>query len=163
MDRNQVVEQHYRKYYKHLVASLRPRAGQNAEDMVQEAYTYALENWDNFNPELGSFNTWFYFQLKRVNSDRSRAEQKEKKTKDTIKHRDADDGQPGFDLNKMNVALSILSRKPEDTQFIIKAFMIDGKPVKDIAQFTGRTDTAIWLVVHKFKKEVKDVSAQVRA
>lgn len=63
MDRNSVVEKHYKANYKHLVNRMCSRVPDNsrhlAEEVVQDAYANALTYWDAFNPNIRPFGVWF--------------------------------------------------------------------------------------------------------
>src|SRR5687767_5284783 len=59
MDRNDILDKHFRKNYNRLVAKYAQKYGHhNAEDIVQSGYERALR-WFNFDPKQSSFNTWF--------------------------------------------------------------------------------------------------------
>lgn len=63
LNRNAVVEEHYRKNFKGYVKYMSRRAPNNsvhiAEEIVQEAYFRALKHYKAFNPDRGTFSTWF--------------------------------------------------------------------------------------------------------
>lgn len=62
-NRNNVVEEHYRKNFRGYVKYMSRRAPNNsihiAEEIVQEAYSRALKHFKAYNSERGSFSTWF--------------------------------------------------------------------------------------------------------
>lgn len=66
-NRNTVVEEYYRDNYKTLIKSVKGRVGEGpAEDVVQEAFTRCIRFFDGYNPERGSFDTWFRIILTNV-------------------------------------------------------------------------------------------------
>lgn len=58
---NDVIEDYYQDNYKKFVNRIRFRAGslQNAEDVVQEAFTRALQYIGSFDENKKPFDTWF--------------------------------------------------------------------------------------------------------
>src|SRR5690349_12939216 len=59
MDRNAIIEEHYRRNYRRLCNIMVRRVGySNAEDAVQEAYARALQYWEGAQP-IENFGAWF--------------------------------------------------------------------------------------------------------
>lgn len=62
-NRDEVVEEHYRRNFKGLVKYMTKRVPHNsthlAEEVVHEAYARALKHWKAYNPEIGKFSSWF--------------------------------------------------------------------------------------------------------
>lgn len=60
MDKNEVIGKYYEEEYANLVRRITFRAGspENAEDIVQEAFTLAIKYFNSYDPEA-DFGGWF--------------------------------------------------------------------------------------------------------
>jgi RNA polymerase sigma factor (sigma-70 family) len=132
-------------------------AGQHGDDAVQEAYLQALTLWRHYNPEEGEFGTWFRSILKqaigRTNNDALRK------------------GGTNYDETAHEVvALDEAHQYPvfsraDDRAYIKEAFemakpmvreaVFEQLPYKEVADRHGVTESAVWVAVHRFKKELE--------
>lgn len=66
---NSLIEDHYKNNRKHLSHILTKQMGDDAEDVVQEAYYRALRYSHAFNPNEFDFQRWFSRILSNVRKD----------------------------------------------------------------------------------------------
>lgn len=61
-----LAEEHYRAHHDSLVKTMGRIMGSHhdAEDVVQDAYTWSLHNWEKFDPDRGTFDLWFLSPLR---------------------------------------------------------------------------------------------------
>lgn len=71
MELNKTIAAHYKDNFDYFCQRITRPAGSvdNAQDVVQEAYTRALTYQKSYNPELGSFDQWFGRILSRALKD----------------------------------------------------------------------------------------------
>lgn len=66
------IDTHYREHFKTTVKKLTGSFGNSAEDVVQSAYTRALEYYNSFEEKNGSFSNWFSGILKNCIRDQAK-------------------------------------------------------------------------------------------
>ncbi len=140
---------------------------EEAEDIVQEAFTRIYMNAARFKPQEGAtFKSWGYRILLNVTFTHY---QKLKKGITNTVELDPDiyEMMPDlqshdFDKETMrDYVASILSRIPDNLADVLKRYFIDGVPQKEIAAEEGVSVGAIKTRICRAKKEFKKVKVNV--
>lgn len=143
------------------------RSKEDAEDVVQEAFTKIYRYADRFQVQDGaSFKSWGYKIL--LNTAFTRY-QKMKKHRDAVFNPDpewyevmADTKTQQFEKEEMkDYVISVLSRMPEHLSKVLRLHFIEGRPQDEIAEIEGVSVGAIKTRVHRAKKEFKKINATI--
>lgn len=140
---------------------------EDAEDIVQEAFTKIYRYADKFEVQEGaSFKSWGYKIL--LNTAFTRY-QKMKKHRNAVFNPDpewyevmADTKMEQFEKGETKDYLSsVFSRMPEHLGRVLKLHFIEGRPQEEIAQMEGVSVGAIKTRVHRAKKEFRKASETI--
>lgn len=157
-ERNEVVDQHYRKYYDRLVRSLWRVVGpDNAEDVVQEAYARALKYWSSFDADVSTFPTWFSTILKNATSDNlssRRGAPAQLEIHDHMKVLGASGG--AFEQARLSDIADRLGLEAPEAKKAITMVLIEGYTSQEAAEVCDLTPTNVRKVVERFRKKLCD-------
>ena len=140
---------------------------EDAEDIVQEAFTKIYRYADKFQVQDGaSFKSWGYKILLYTAFTRY---QKMKKHKGAVFNPDpewyevmADTKTQQFEKEENKDYIdSVLSRLPEHLGRVLKLHFIEGRPQEEIAKMEGVSVGAIKTRVHRAKKEFKKINETI--
>lgn len=143
------------------------RSREDAEDIVQEAFTKIYMNAAKFQVQDGaSFKSWGYKIL--LNTAFTRY-QKMKKHRGAVFNPDpewyevmADTKTQQFEKEELkDYIISVLSRMPDHLSKVLHLHFIEGRPQEEIAKIEGVSVGAIKTRVHRAKKEFKKVNATI--
>lgn len=157
-ERNEVVDQHYRKYHDRLVRSLWRVVGpDNAEDVVQEAYARALKYWSSFDADVSTFATWFSTILKNTRNDILNA------TRVPVGRGGLNEqakalGRSGgaFEQARLRDIADRLGCEEPEAKKAITMVLIDGYTSYEAAEVCDLTPTNVRKVVERFRKKLCD-------
>lgn len=155
-NRNTVVEEYYRDNYKTLIKSVKGRVGEGpAEDVVQEAFARCIRFFDGYNPERGSFDTWFRIILTNVTNRYLNAERSGGSY--------SDEGMEEVEVLDTNVERTtkdelekLILSKPTRQSEVLRMYFLLGYSPKDIASITSEKVMAVKDFVRNFTKEVDE-------
>jgi len=162
-----MIEEFYTENFDRLVIQLSRRAGsiQNAEDIVQEAFTRALTYKDAYNPNLNQFSTWFNGILRRCLYDFKRVELKqgmaileeEPLVEETV---DLDGYEQKF---AAEIEKHIEQKANVAHKNVLYLYFIRGYPRRDIVKITDESIKNIEIITYRFKQEMRERYGDSRA
>lgn len=140
------------------------REQEDAEDVVQEAFTKIYLNAKKFKKQEGAqFSSWGYRIL--INTALTHYQKKKRhglvgaRLDDEIWQLIPDHNLRQFEKHELlDQVASVLSRMPEPLSRALSAFFIEGKPQEEIAAEEGLSVGAIKTRVHRAKKEFKKIA-----
>ena len=144
-----------------------PGSKEDAEDIVQEAFTKIYRYADKFQAREGaSFKSWGYKIL--LNTAFTRY-QKTKKRRSAVFNPEpewyesmADTKTQQFEKEETKDYLaSIFAKMPEHLSRVLKLHFIEGRPQDEIAEIEGVSVGAIKTRVHRAKKEFKKINETI--
>ncbi len=129
---------------------------QDAEDITQNAFVKAFHNLHTFRA-TSKFSSWFYRivyhtalnfikqnQLKTVEVDENTGVSEENNA--TLIEKEEN-------LNRLEVALNQL---PKDEVTIVTLYYLDEKPIKEIAEVVGLTESNVKIKLHRSRQKLKE-------
>ena len=136
---------------------------EEAEDIVQEAFTRIYMNAARFKPQEGAtFKSWAYKVLlnvtfthyKKLKKDMTSTMELDPEIYEIMPDLQSQD----FDKETMrDYVASILSRIPDNLADVLRRYFIDGVPQKEIAEEEGVSVGAIKTRICRAKKEFKKI------
>jgi len=136
-------------------------SAEDAEEMVQDAFTRIYLYADRFTPQAGaSFSSWGYAILTRLCFTRYQKLKKERGRTLALDpeayERIADAEFFLEDLTIRDEVLGALARIPEQAARMLRLQFLEGKTQEEIAVLEGSTVAAVKTRVHRAKKSFKD-------
>jgi len=163
MNRDTVVEEHFKKYYKIVVKRAIQRVPDKsealAEEVVQEAYAKALKFWKAYNPERSEFVTWYNRILNGCIADCIRNEGNGPPSLDN-----EDDNLEPYILDDnawiphaivVQIKEGIKQQKP-DVSEVLNMFFILGMKTIDIAECTNLGHANVRKMIQRFRIDWND-------
>jgi RNA polymerase sigma-70 factor, ECF subfamily len=140
-------------------------AREDAEEVVQDAFTRIYIYADRFRPQEGaSFSSWGYAILVRLCYTRYGKLKKEKGRTQELEpeayERLPDTSEFLEDLSVRSEVLAALSKLPETAARILRLQFIEGKTQEEIAAMEGSSIPAVKTRVHRAKKLFKTIYDQ---
>lgn len=123
---------------------------EDAEDVVQEAYLKATDNMDQYDPDRGSFNTWFNKILFSTLKDMQRKHQKELSFVDFNVELCEDENEPRFDLGREYNRRLLSITNTFHRQVLVLYYEL-GYSAKEIAQMLDTSVTNVTTICNRFK------------
>ena len=163
MNRNEIVEAHYRKHYKTLVNHMRNRVPNKshhlAEEVVQEAYCRALKYFDGFNPEIKPFSTWFNRILNNSCSSCMQEEggnslSMDDDDQDLEPYRIMEDVSIPFDL--VVLIQESMKKQKQDVYEVLNMFFNLGMKTREIAECVEYNHGNIRQIIRRFRIKFED-------
>lgn len=138
---------------------------EDAEEVVQDAFTRVYIYADRFRPQEGaSFSSWAYAILVRLCYTRYGKLKKERGRRDELLpetyERLPDTEDFVEDLSIRNEVLVVLAKLPETAARVLRLQFIEGKTQEEIAAIEGSSIPAVKTRVHRAKKLFKDIHDQ---
>ena len=158
MDKNEVyqkIDQHYRASFEANVQKMARKCGGHAqsEDVVQEAYTRALQYWDSYDVDK-DFDKWFNGILyKAFLSNR-------KKERSALTITEEVGIEPLRDTVMAKEMKEQIEEKPELERKVLLLFFFFEYTPQDIEQLVPLSGNAIRKMVSRFKGEMRKEYAQ---
>jgi RNA polymerase sigma-70 factor, ECF subfamily len=139
------------------------RDPQDAEDIVQEAFTKIYLNASKFQKQEGAqFSSWAYRIL--INTALTHYAKRKRKGESTAQLDDEiwalipDKNLRQFEKKELvDLVASVLSRMPEPLAMALSNFFLEGKSQEEIAQEQGMSVGAIKTRVHRAKAEFRRI------
>jgi RNA polymerase sigma-70 factor (ECF subfamily) len=137
------------------------RSPEDAEEVVQDAFTKMYLYADKYQPQEGaSFSSWMYTILNRVAYTKYAAQKKAWEKTATLEpehYESLPDMRAEFleDLSIRDEVISALSKLPEAAARILRLQFIEGKTQEEIAASEGLSIPAVKTRVHRAKKMFK--------
>ena len=137
------------------------RSPEDAEEVVQDAFTKMYLYADKYQPQEGaSFSSWMYTILNRVAYTKYAAQKKVWEKMVTLEpehYESLPDMRAEFleDLSIRDEVISALSKLPEAAARILRLQFIEGKTQEEIAASEGLSIPAVKTRVHRAKKMFK--------
>ena len=163
MMRNEIIEAHYRKNYKHLVNRMVGRVTNNsyhiAEEVVQEAYFLAMKHWKAFNPERGEFGPWFN---RILNNAANRSLREEQGTNLSLDNEDMDlepfllDSEVDIPKDVVLLVQKAIREQPDDKSEVLHMFFNLGMRTREIEECTGYGHSNIRQIIRRFRIKWSD-------
>lgn len=138
------------------------REREEAEDIVQEAFTKIYLNASKFQKQEGaSFSSWGYRIV--VNTALTHYAKRKRRGEATVELDDEiwalipDKNLRQFERKELeDLVASVLTRMPEPLARALTSFFLEGKPQEQIAEEEGMSVGAIKTRVHRAKREFKN-------
>ena len=160
------LETHYRKFFNGLVSKYSRKGARDiGEDIVQEAYTRALERWEEYDPSF-AFATWFETRIlpgERINN--RRREQKHTQAaplefdeglEASIDQGRISNGSTPEQVVYTQELLQIIAHKDDDIRAVLHDALILGENYETIGRKVRRSANAVELIVRRFRKEMQN-------
>ena len=160
-----LLEKLYREQYNDKVRMVYRRAGgaYNADDVIQEAFTRALQYEDSFNGEtMEDLNKWFDCILRRSLYDFKRSEIKQGITQEELKEEDPDAdivNADGIDSRTAEELTEIIVGFPRPKRDVLFLYFIRGYKSGEAAQVLDLTAKQVRNYVHQFKLNMREMYA----
>lgn len=138
------------------------RSPEDAEEVVQDAFTKMYLYADKYRPQEGaSFSSWMYTILNRVAYTKYAARRKEGGRRADLEpehYESLPDARAEFleDLSIRDEVIAALSKLPETSAKILRLQFIEGKSQEEIAEKEGLSVPAVKTRVHRAKKLFKE-------
>lgn len=155
-------QQYYEKYLNEIYGYILTRVQydqQLAEDLVSEIFMKALEKFDTFSEETGTFKSWIYKIAKnhlidffRSNSKKTTVQIEEVSNILTDKTNPKDNTITKVEKEELLIALEEL---PENKRELVTLKYIMGYSYKEIADITGNDENNIRVSAHRVLKELE--------
>lgn len=146
-----LIENHYRSNFKHLVMRFRGPSGSrhNGEDIVQEAYTRAMQYWNSFNVEK-DFRKWFSRILVNCLKDKIKDEKQHGffETNDGV----ADVQTKAFNRLIIKDIQKIIHMQPDNVRYILNLYFFEQYKTTEIADLAPESHANIRVIIHNFRK-----------
>ncbi len=153
-----IVEEHYRKNRNAIIKKISFKAGspQDAEDIVQEAYTRALTYIHAYNPNEFQFERWFSRLFQNVWKDflevkYQRGHPEEVDEKDYVCLKFESNASQLMEL----VYDEIFNTENQDHREILTLYLIYGYKLKDVSNIMGMRSGTVNQVLFRFKEDLK--------
>jgi RNA polymerase sigma-70 factor (ECF subfamily) len=136
---------------------------QDAEEVVQDAFTKMYLYADKYSPQEGaSFSSWMYTILNRVAYTRYSSRRKEAGHRATLEpehYESLPDVKAEFleDLTMRDEVIAVLSKLPETVSKILRLQFLEGKTQEEIAASENLSIPAVKTRVHRAKKLFKKI------
>lgn len=137
------------------------RSPEDAEEVVQDAFTKMYLYADKYQPQEGaSFSSWMYTILNRVAYTKYAAQKKVWEKTATLEpehYESLPDARAEFleDLSIRDEVINALAKLPETAARILRLQFIEGKTQEEIAVSEGLSIPAVKTRVHRAKKMFK--------
>jgi RNA polymerase sigma factor (sigma-70 family) len=154
---DRILETHYRKYYGKLVGMKgRGHVGHLAEEVVQEAYTRALEQWEKFDPNTASFSTWFGTKILPQAADYMMWQERRHGMHENIDDVIEEAEKPDEDLSdRWDTYLEVRAAMRDSKHgSLLNKFFIIGLTTEELADEYETTVDGIKGIVKRFKREM---------
>lgn len=138
------------------------RSPEDAEEVVQDAFTKMYLYADKYHPQEGAtFSSWAYTILNRVAYTKYRAKSTERGKRAELEpehYESLPDAKAEFleDLSVKDEVIAALSKLPEAAARILKLQFIEGKTQEEIAESENLSVPAVKTRVHRAKKLFKE-------
>lgn len=157
-DRNQILEEFYKRSYNDLCKRVANRAGgaYNAEDVVQEAFLRALKYWGSYNPERRSVGAWFNTILQNALKDFSKEERMIGMTVEFDE--ELCDGlvMSQTATHMLRKVRELIESKDGLTREILELYFLHSYKPRDIVKVLDVKVKTVDTYVFRFKQEVKE-------
>lgn len=153
------IEGHYREKYETVVKTIGRSFNnfQDAEDVVQEAYTRACQYWDSYDAEVSIFDTWFEGVLENCLKDKKKDLKLQGGTIEYKVERDTRAINPSsLSKRELENIDELISKRPEHMQKILRLHLWKGYDISDIEKVVPEKWDNIRTIVMRFKKELRE-------
>lgn len=156
MNKNKLIEQHYRENYHLYVKKMRNRTRDWSlvlpEEIVQEAYTRALKYYKAYDDSIQTFDAWFHAILNNT----LRSVQKEEREKGVV-HTIIDDIATTDDfLPRRHDLLGHIYGMPEGRErSIVTLYYLHGFKTKDIAEYLNLGHANVRIIIMRWCRSVE--------
>ena len=155
-EKYKVIEDFYRANYKGLLKQVRGPTGtpHNAEDVVQEAFTRALEYCSAWDPTY-PFENWF----SRILQNSLRTFNADRRAHGMVTADDVFDpplNQDAYLVSLLGEIKKDLQAIPEERKEIIELSFFQGLDAKDISRIVNKSPGMIRTTLSRYREEVRD-------
>ena len=155
----EIIEYHYRKNYNKLVKSTTYRViGKStalAEEVVQEAYTRAVQYFPSFDENIKPFDAWFRTILNNTLRDHKSQEKGYAMNIDDILEEGIVPIIPEQDL--INKVEELIAKQSEDNQEILTLWFKYGYKPREISEISSTSPVNIRKVISNFRKSIANI------
>lgn len=153
---------YYQEHMPQVFGYVFMRTNQNkslAEDIVSEIFLKALENFDQYNSEKGSFKSWIFQITKNYLIDHFRS----KKNKPSVSiedlanelHDKSDTGRKAQLAIEKEIISEVIDQLPEDKKEIVVLRYFSGYSYEEIAEIIQENPNNIRVKLHRILQELK--------
>ena len=150
----ELIEDHYRSNFKHLVMRYRGPSGSrhNGEDIVQEAYTRAMQYWQSFNIKK-DFRKWFSRILINCLKDKIKDEKQHGFFETDLAPSDSQS--KAFNRLVIKDVLKIIHMQPDNIKYILTLYFFEQYRTKEIADLVPESHANVRVIIHSFRKTLR--------
>lgn len=149
MTLDQLHRQHYKDFIKKIYPYLNNYAA--AEEVVQDAFVYALERISQFDPLKSQLKTWF---TKILFSRLWNEKRKNKKTPKTCELESIAESCGVNNPASSNISSLILAVKNVRHQHVLFCHFVLGNSYVEVSDITGYTEDNVRKIVQRFRETV---------
>lgn len=153
----ETLELHYRKNFSRLVKKFSYRAGsvQNAEDVVQTAYTRALQYLSSFDEGKSSLDKWFN---RILNNSLKHFKNAERGAAHDEFNEENVDGYPDshYDKSVWREIVTEINSYSDPSKEILVLYFIHGYPPRSIVKVTNDGYKNVVTILDRFKRKMKE-------
>lgn len=153
-----LLTSYYERNFDILVRMMAGRVDgvENAEDVVQEAFTRSLVYVDSYDPDRGEISTWFNKILRRAMFDFRRDQIRKGMTEEKLEA-DSDDC---YTLKDLEIATSgeldrEIEKRPENHAEVLRLHLVYGYPRRAIVEVTGQSPSNVANILFRFKTDME--------
>lgn len=150
-----LIEEHYRKNHFNLVKRMSFRAGDAAEDVVQEAYARALKYYKSYDPKF-PFDVW----LKRILNNCLKEQKNLEKGHIAISFEEEEqDGTVCNQFSEQMVAEigDLIDTKSAVAKDVLHYHFNQGYTAKEVSELTEYTYSNCHQIIRRFREELREI------
>ena len=159
-----MIEDFYSRKYGTFVSVLRGRGyrEEDAEDIVQSAFTNAFSRINTYNPEIAQIDTWFSTILLRAIIDFHHAEKKDSVLVDNGEEQDRLDTLESIDGGTFEgrilqeIQEDINSQRSVTLRNIFHLHFMLGYGANDVAAITGVDNHVVRQSIYRYRKQLRE-------
>lgn len=152
----ELIEKYYADNYRKLVKAYTRRCGtvDIAEEVIQEAFTLALEYADSYNAAYASFPTWF----SRITNNAFLKAMKTERMSGVSDELDEELLEPQVhDLFTEQLATVLeeeMKKKPKHIAEVLYLYYVKGYPIRNVVAVTDVKSRNVEAIVRRFREEM---------
>lgn len=153
---------YYQEYMPQVFGYIFMRTNQNkslAEDLVSEIFLKALENFEQYNSEKGSFKSWIFQITKNYLIDhfRSKKNQPTASIEDLANelHDNSNTAKSAKQSIEKEIITAAVNELPEDKKELVILRYISGYSYEEIAEITDENPNNTRVKLHRILQELK--------
>lgn len=155
---HELISKFYEEMYTEMCKRVYHRSGglHNSEDIVQEAFTRAIQYKDSFDPTRKEFGAWFNTILNNSLRDHMKSERISGCSIEYDEFMDEPYVPTEEEEQLYKIISAIIEEKPQPYRDVLYLYFIRDYKPKEIARVVELTNTNIRKIVERFKRETRE-------